>query len=336
MKFIIFNKTSINQYLDFINNNPNTGIWHYPSWLTFQLETKKALNGFFFGIEDNGKIILGGLLLIYKNALKFNYGYIPAGFLYDEIDDNIYNFFTENINKIAKENKLVITQIDSITPYSEKYNNLINKYKDYILNVKLPIPDHTNMINLNKSEDLILEEMKPKGRYNIKLANKRGVIIKEGNENDIDLFFQLLKNTSIRDGFNINNKDYYLKMLRIIPNSVLLLAYFNDILLAAGIFLYTNNYGIYYYGASGDQMRNLMAPYLIQWKAIQIAKIKNCKYFDFLGVSPPNDNNDRLSNVTEFKLKFGGKIVKFNPSFNIIHNKLIYNFYQKLKKIIKK
>lgn len=335
MKFITFDKVTINQYLYFIKNHPNASIWHYPNWLDFQLEVKKASKGFFFGIENNDKVILAGLLLIYKSALKFNYGYIPAGFLYNEIDDNVFNFFIDNFSNIAKKYKLVYTQMDSVIPYSEKYFNLINKYKNFTLNIKLPIPDHTNMIDLSKTEDFILENMKPKGRYNIKLAVKKGVIIKEGKENDIEEFYKLLKNTSIRDGFNINNIEYYKKMLKTISDSILLLAYFKDILLAAGIFLYTDNYGIYYYGASSDQMRNLMAPYLIQWKAIQAAKNKNCKFFDFLGVSPPDDYNDRLSNVTEFKLKFGGKMIKFNPSFNIIHNKFIYNFYTGLKKIIK-
>ena len=79
-----------------------------------------------------------------------------------------------------------------------------------------------------------------------------------------------------------------------------------------------------------------MAPYLIQWEAIKIAKKKNCKYFDFLGVAPPNASNNRLASVTDFKLKFGGEIIRFNPSFCIIHNVFFYHIYDEIKKIYKK
>ena len=133
--------------------------------------------------------------------------------------------------------------------------------------------------------------------------------------------------------FYINDIEYYKKMLSIIKDAILLLAYYNNKLLAGGIFLFTKNYGIYYYGASSNEMRNLMAPYLIQWEAIRIAKMKNCKNFDFLGVSPPDETKNRLSGVTDFKLKFGGEIIKFNPSFYIIHNRFIYHIYDIFKKL---
>ncbi len=336
MEWINFNKNTINQYIQFIENHENSSLWHYPYWLDFQLKIKKANNGFFFGIKNKNKIILAGLLLIYKSGMHFNYGYIPGGFLYNEINKNLYNFFLDNLNKIAKENKLVFTQIDSITLYSENFYNIIKKNKFHKFNVKLPIPDYTNIVELDKDEDLILNQMKPKGRYNIKLSIKKGVIIKKAKSNEIGLFYQLLKKTSVRDRFNINSKEYYEKMLKIIPDSYLLLAFYNNILLAAGIFLYTKNTCIYYYGASSNEMRNLMAPYLIQWEAIKIAKNKKCKYFDFLGIAPPDQSNDRLTGVTDFKLKFGGKIIRFNPSYYIIQNNIIYYIYTFLKKIFKK
>lgn len=336
MEWIVFNKQTINQYIQFIDNHNNSSIWQYPCWLDFQLQTNKAKDGFFFGIKINNEIKLAGLLLIHQNAMKFNYSYIPGGFLYNDIDKKVYDFFIFNLKKIAKDKKIIYSQIDSITPYSELYYEIINKYKHHKFNIELPIPDHTNIIELSQNENIILSQMKHKGRYNIKLSIKKGVKIKKAKPDEINLFFQLLEKTAIRDNFYINDEEYYKKILTCIPDSVLLLAYYKNTLLAGGIFLFTKNYGIYYYGASSDQMRNLMAPYLIQWEAIKIAKKKNCKYFDFLGVAPPNASNNRLASVTDFKLKFGGEIIRFNPSFCIIHNVFFYHIYDEIKKIYKK
>ena len=180
-----------------------------------------------------------------------------------------------------------------------------------------------------------MNKMKPKGRYNIKLAGKKGVVIKKGTEPDLNTFYSLLKETSSRDGFNVNNEKYYELMLKSVPESELLIAVYENKIIAGGIFTYTKNQGLYYYGASSNEFRNLMAPYLIQWQAILNAKQRGCIYYDFLGISNP-ENPDKLSGVTDFKLKFGGRIVKFNQSYQIIHNNFIFKIYKMIKKLLNK
>jgi peptidoglycan pentaglycine glycine transferase (the first glycine) len=335
MNWIIFNNNNINQYIDFINSHKNSGIWHYPSWLNFQLASKRANDGFFFGIEMNGEIKAGGLFLIYKSGLKFNYGYIPAGLLYKEINEDIYKFFLDNFKKVSKSKKIIFTQIDSIVPFDEEYDRIINKMKNHVLNIHAPIPSFSTIVDLSQSEEEILNNMKPKGRYNIKLAVKKEVKIIKTGKNDFKTFYNLLKETSSRDGFNVNSREYYEKMVETLPECELLLAIYDNKIIAGGIFTYTKNQGLYYYGASSNEFRNLMAPYLLQWRAILNAKDRACSYYDFLGISNP-DSEDKLSGVTDFKLKFGGNIVKFNSSYHIIHNKFIYLSYKIIKKLLNK
>ena len=175
MIWIKFNNSNIDKYIDFINNQKNSGIWHYPSWLKFQIDSKRAADGFFFGIEINGEIKAAGLFLVYKSGLKFNYGYIPAGILYKEINEDIYKFFLDNLRKVSKSKKIIFTQLDSILPFDENYNRIISSMKNHVLNIHAPIPTYSTIVELNRSDEEILNNMKPKGRYNIKLASKKEV-----------------------------------------------------------------------------------------------------------------------------------------------------------------
>lgn len=328
-------KNKYDEYENFIKNHPYSGIWHHPLWLKLQLESNRIIDGDIFILKNNAEqIILGGIISIYKINF-FKYGYIQAGFLYSKFDEKVYNFFLENLNNYAKEKKLIFTQIDSITPFDSAFIDVISKYKYHLINVKLPIPTYTNIIDLNLSLEEILQQMKPKGRYNIKVAQKHGLKVKIGNLSDIESFYELLKETAKRDGFFINKKEYYYKMLEILPYAKLILIYKDNIILATGIFTFFNNQALYYYGASSNQFRNLMPTYLLQWEAIKLGKNLGCKFFDFLGIANPECKSDKLQGVTEFKTKFGGKVVRFNPSYKIVHRPLTHFMYRQTKKIKK-
>jgi peptidoglycan pentaglycine glycine transferase (the first glycine) len=333
MRWLVFDDSNIARYKNFIDSNENSGIWHDTAWLGFQKASGKVIDGFYFGVEDDGKIILAGLLLIHKSAFG-NYGYIPAGILYEKINENIYGFFLTNLGTIAKKKGLFFTQTDSILPYTGEFHEITSRHKNHIFNQKLPIPRFSTMINLSSPLDKIMDNMKPKGRYNIKLAEKKQVKIKIGSSDDIPVFYDILKETSARDGFNNRNPEsYYRLMLEKIKDSVLIIATHESDMLCANIFTFTKNQGLYYYGASSNNKRNLMAPYLVQWEAIRMAKERNCGHFDFMGIADPEDPDDKLRGVTEFKLKFGGDVVKFQPSFHIVHNRFAYSASNLIKGI---
>lgn len=336
MEWIIYNKDNIDKkYIEFLDNHKYSGIWHYPEWLNFQLNSKRAKDGFIFTIEENREIIFGGIFLIQRSSYNINFGYIPAGFLYTKISKDIYDFFIFNITKISKRFNLIFTQLDSITEYDENITNIIYLYKNHKFKEKLPIPTHTNILDLTLSLDELLSQMKPKGRYNIKLAEKKGVVVKKGDIKDLDIFYSLLIETTKRDNFRPNPFEYYKSMLENLKNSILLFAFHENDILSAGIFTYTKNQSLYYYGASSNIKRNLMSPYLLQWEAIKIGKERGCKYYDFMGIADPENPKDQLINVTDFKLKFGGRIVRFNPSYHIVHNPFYYYLYKLGKNIVR-
>jgi lipid II:glycine glycyltransferase (peptidoglycan interpeptide bridge formation enzyme) len=158
--------------------------------------------------------------------------------------------------------------------------------------------------------------MHEKCRYNIKLAWKRGVRVTWADPtiDHIDMWMELLTETTGRDGFSQNSREYYisfLQMLRDTKTGWLLFAGYNGRIIAAGIYVYYHNTALYYYGASTSdgELRKHMAPYMLQWEAIREGKLRGCQTYDFLGIAPPWDTQHSLAWVTNFKEKFWWEII---------------------------
>lgn len=201
------------------------------------------------------------------------------------------------------------------------------------------ITPYTAIIDLKKSEEEILAEMKPKWRYNIRLAEKKWVKVSEfpKTEQNIKIFYDLMMQTTSRDNFFWNTLNYYKIFLENIESSKLLFAEYEGNIIAAWIFTYYEKIAIYYYWASTSDknFRNLMAPYLLQWEAIKIWKNLWCEIYDFLWIAEEWEKNSPLAWVTDFKLKFTKSGTKVSESLIFVNKKLKYLFINILRKIRK-
>lgn len=175
--------------------------------------------------------------------------------------------------------------------------------------------EETRVLDLLQSEDEILNQMKPKGRYNIRLARKHGVHAEESD--DIDGFIDMVKKTAARDKFQSLAPAKYRAFYDNLEESFLIIAYHpdNNAKPIAGLLgIIWKDEGIYYYGASDHEYRALMAPYRVQWKAMRYCREHGCKTYDLLGIAPEgSDATHPWHGITEFKEKFGGKVVKYPP-----------------------
>lgn len=172
------------------------------------------------------------------------------------------------------------------------------------------IEKHTAIIDLTQEDEAILSRMKPKGRYNIRIAEKAGVTIEQVpfSEEHLDTFYAILSETLERDSFSANSREYFRVFLRYLEKQELGGLFFakrEGEIIATGIFIFYKKTALYYYGASSSDntKRKYMASYLLQWEAIQEAKKRGCEVFDFLGIADPIDPKSPLAGVTDFKLK---------------------------------
>ncbi len=296
-------------------------IWQTKSWWEMLVKSNQA-----------EKIIETNWVFIEKRAIAlWEYGLFVL-WLEKELNKQDIN----NLLEVCKKEDALFLQIETLDYLKEK-NIEIDWFKNCFY--KKFITPYTAVIDLSLSEDDILLKMKPKWRYNIRLAFKKWIEVKkvEKTSENIEEFYELIIETTMRDGFFWNTLDYYNKFLEL-EESELLIAYKDNIAIAWAIFVFNKDESIYYYWAStsNPKYRNLMAPYLLQWEAIKIAKEFWSKYYDFLWVAKPWDRYSSLSWVTDFKLKLTPDVREVSESLIYINKKWKFKLIQFIRKLRKK
>lgn len=236
----------------------------------------------------------------------------------------------------------------SLFNYGLKLISFSDKLKLKKSKVDIQPPD-TTLVDLTLSEDEILSKMHSKWRYNIRLSAKKGVKITRYLGNDINLskkidkFYELTKETNARDGNSSHSKSYYYDLIKTsaeklsnnedVPVVSLYIAEHEGDEIAAIITLFSKTESIYLYGASSNKKRNLMPNHLLQWTAIQDAKVYGSLYYDMYGMPPEGKNESHpMHGLYMFKANFGGKNIHRTGSWDV-PLKFIYYFYSFAEKI---
>ncbi len=207
-------------------------------------------------------------------------------------------------------------------------------------------PPDTVILDLTKSEETLLAEMKGKWRYNIRLGEKKGVTVRylegeQGATEGIDIFYGLYLDTAKRDGIAIHSKNYYADLMRrgTLQNGTdfpftgklsvrVYVAEFEGSALASIVTLFCGDEAVYLYGASSNEKRNLMPAYSLQWQAIRDAKDANCNRYDFYGIPPVDDPSHPMYGLYRFKTGFGGSIVHRTGSVDLPLRPFLYAAYR--------
>jgi lipid II:glycine glycyltransferase (peptidoglycan interpeptide bridge formation enzyme) len=197
-------------------------------------------------------------------------------------------------------------------------------------------PQELFIIDITKPEEQLLVEMKPKTRYNIKLAEKKAVRVFDSREEKyLDKFCELVKVTAQRDGITPHPESYYRQMFKTIPaeNLRLYVAEYKDKIIAANLVVFYGGTATYLHGASDNESRNVMAPYLLQWRQIQDAKAADCTKYDFGGVKT-DDGDKSWAGITKFKTGFSPttEAVEFPGSYDIVIDPVRYGLYRLIQK----
>jgi lipid II:glycine glycyltransferase (peptidoglycan interpeptide bridge formation enzyme) len=278
--------------------------------------------------ESEGRIIAAASILK-RNIPRTGRSilYASRGPVFDTTNSDLVREFTSGLESIARKHRAILLKIDPPVPVEDAVS---------VANLQAvgfkPIaasgfggtqPKCVMQLDLDKSEDDLLRSFKEKWRYNIRLAERKGVKIREKcSREDLPIFYELLRETCERDGFLVRGLGYFEDMWDALAPAGymnLAIAFLNDKPLSAVLIYRFGNRCWYTYGASSNQDRNVMPNHLIQWRMIRVALADGCKWYDFRGVSPKTGEGDaHLEGLNRFKDGFNPRFVEYIGEFDLV------------------
>lgn len=292
---------------------------------------------FYFGLFDEKKMI-GSSVVILKAAKRGRYLEVPGGPLLDwDGDIKALRFFLKEIAKVAEANKCVFVRMRPNIPDTEAHRKLAERLKL----VKSPMhlhAEHTVMLDITKSEEELMTEMRRQTRYEVRRAQKMGIKVSyETSEKAFNDFYDLQLETAERQGFIPSSRKFILSQHKIFGEKArIYTASLDGKVLAKGEILLQAPEAIYHEAASTLDGRKLPGAYALQWQIIQDAKALGLKRYNLFGIAPPNSPHHRYAGVTTFKTGFGGEQVAYLSAHDLVIKPVHYKLVHALETIRKK
>ena len=323
---------SIQEWKSFIKGSQDPHILQSPAW--GELKSRFGWNPVQV-INEN----IGAQILFQDLPMGYRIAYIPKGPVTISGGQNLkkgWEAFQKDLDEICRERKVVFLKIEPDTWEDDPSRG--DFYDGYQLSSHHIQPPRTILINLEETEEMILARMKSKTRYNIRLAEKKGVSVRKLDE--VEPFYQLLINTADRSEFGIHTREYYqavFKLFHPFGACQLFIAEYQGQPLASIMVFISGRRCWYFYGASSNLHREKMPTYLIQWEAMRWAKRHGCLSYDLWGVPDEDESvleenflerQDGLWGVYRFKRGFGGELKRSDGPWDKVYNQPLYSLYK--------
>ncbi len=275
------------------------------------------------GLFADDKLMAGAQILSRKIAgLPLKFAYIPKGPLVDWAESEQVRQLFDALQRLVRRRGAVMLRIEPELADAPEHRQRLTDL-GFSPAPRAIQPQTTVWIDLTPSEEEILARMKQKWRYNVRLAGRKGVVVRQGDINDVERFIKLMQVTGRRKDFGVHEPDYYRTFWRLFApagHAALFVAEFEGEMLAGIMVAQAGDKAYYFYGASGNKRRNLMPSHLLQWQAMRWAKARGCTGYDLWGVpdevglnpdAPIPDPPTGMWGVWRFKRGFGGEIVRY-------------------------
>ncbi|NCF67515.1 MAG: peptidoglycan bridge formation glycyltransferase FemA/FemB family protein [Chloroflexi bacterium] len=324
----------------FVASHPHGSLLQTTNWA--RLKNRFGWSSQRVWLKQDGRFVAGAQILFRSAVLgMFKIGYIPHGPLVDWKNEEQIEVLFSQIDQSVYQHGAGILKMEPLLwqkDTSESDWDVICEKHHCLITIDTIQPPNTIMVDLQPSEDEILAAMKQKTRYNIRLSARKDVTVREGSADDVPIFNQLMQVTGQRDNFGTHAPEYYRDAFQLFaPNeAVLLIAEYEARPLAAAFITAFGKTGSYLYGASGNEERNRMPAYAIQWAAMRWAKEKGCTQYDLWGIpDAPEDQleteftgrTDGLWPVYRAKRGYGGQIQRTVGAADRVYNQRLYRLY---------
>lgn len=294
--------------------------------------------------DETGRVRAAALVLERAAGAGLKVLYVPRGPLLDWKDETLRRQVIADLQTLARQRGAVFLKLDpEVTLWtgipetegavpSPSGEALLAelKHNGWRFSEEQIQFRNTVWINLAYPEDVLLANMKQKTRYNIRLAQRKGVVVRQGGLEDLPLLYRMYAETSVRDGFVIRGEAYYLRVWQTFMEAGMatpLLAEVEGEAIAALVLFHFGESAWYLHGMSREVQRNLMPTYLLQWEAMRRAQALGCTRYDLWGAPDVFDESDSMWGVFRFKQGLGGEVICTLGAWDYPARPVMYRLY---------
>ena len=280
-------------------------------------------------------------------AARLSVMYVPRGPLLDWSDTGLADQVLKDLQTFAKKQGAIFIKIDPDLPLgwgvpgedsAESHSEGLRikemlESSGWVFSAEQIQFRNTVEVDLLPDEEDLLKQMKSKTRYNIRLAQRKGVTVRPGGTGDIDLLYAMYAHTAVRDDFLIRNKAYYQAVWQNFFDAGLaepLIAEVEGQPVGGVIIFRFGGRAWYFYGMSLDEHREKMFNYRLQWEAMRSAKAAGCHTYDLWGAPDDFKEDDPLWGVYRFKDGFGGRVVRTLGAWDYPVRPWFYRLYSQV------
>ncbi|MFC1662604.1 lipid II:glycine glycyltransferase FemX [Patescibacteria group bacterium] len=317
----------INQLSNFIESQKHSTYLQSWQWGEFhKIQGRKVKRRAW--LADN-EIVAVASAITRPLPAAMGYWYLPKGpVVADDYLNNkeLWQDITDWVKENVKENNLLFAQIEPATDNKE----LANLLKDSKWRSAPSIePPDTQLLDLSLTDDALLKALHHKTRYNIRLAQRKGVIVEHHGPEKLNEFFRLVEITNKREQITSFPKSYYELMIKALGEKAkIVIGNYQKQAIVANLLITYGDTATYAHGASANEHRNVMAPHLVQWESIIWAKKNGYRYYDFRGIAPTDEANHKWAGITRFKKSFGGRSVHHLGAYDLVNKRFWYRLYR--------
>jgi lipid II:glycine glycyltransferase (peptidoglycan interpeptide bridge formation enzyme) len=273
--------------------------------------------------------------ILFRHRAGVSVGYIPRGPLLPEHDSGAAIALWKEIDRVARQRRALTVIVEHDTALTDDMTRRLR----LATGPEAIQPARTVKVRLG-SDETLLGQMHQKTRYNVRLAQRRGVSTRVVPVDDeaIDCFYTLMQDTASRNEFDVHSRDYYAAFLRLFADCALLLfAEIEDRPVAAVVATAFGDEAIYMYGASSTRDRAHGAGFLLQYEAMRWARERGCSFYDLWGIQAEDPDSTKVEDggriagtsgsdwrgLYEFKTRFGGEILRYPPPVERMYHPML-------------
>jgi len=313
---------------DFLEATPDTGFMQSSWWADF-----RATAGFeHFGavLKDGNGVVGGAMVQKFSSAADSGFYYIQDGpVLPDDevVAEEVFAAILEGIESQRKTEPQTISHL-RIEPRWQSVPGFVSGFRSPSFSDPFREPRNTLCVDLRPAEASILAQMKPKGRYNIRVAQRHGVsIVQDTSDRGLTDFLSIYQAMTERQELEPKPPDYFETLVNLLSSfqkGSVFFAEYQGARLAAAVVVYFGRRATYFFGGSLDQHRDVMAPYLLHFEIMRRAKAMGYDWYDLWGVAPASEPNHPWQNISVFKRKFGGTELTLVPTVDYVYDLAAY------------